>query len=732
MKDHKTILKDAKRRYDLCTTHWSEMQQKNTELLRFASGEQWTYTARQNFENQGFSAITSNRIEGFTRQITNEFRKNTPEVQIDPRNDADKEKAEVLNDLLRNIQEESKAGTAYCEAFESACTTGIGYIRVASKYRDNKSFEQELCIDSINDVNTVMLDPSHKCLVGSDSEFAFISKVMTTEEYMQSFPDSKLAKRKDGREVETIDTKEAEWTASGKRWTEKNQVTIVEYYFKDYKESTLYHIVDSNGNSLYIGDDITPYKDGLKDGGFEIADERVLQVPVVRWTKLNDLEVLEETDWPGCYIPIIALKGKEYWIDGKRKIRGAVEDAVETQVTLNYMLSTRAQLIQMAPKAPYIGTLKQFQGFEQQWANLNVSNQAYIPYNADEKAERPSRDLGEVPIQAASIAIQQAEEDLRSIFGTFDPSQQAQGPESGKALLARQDQSYNSNYHLYDNGKRAIVQVGCICLEAIPVIYDTARTVQVQSEDGKKRSVAINQPDEHGVVEFDMTEGEYSVSPQAGPSFGTRRQEQVEAGLAMVETYPEAAPAVMDLIVRQMDWPGADAIADSLEAMVPPQVLAARKVDPKQAAAMVPGLQAQVQALTQQNALMQQQLHEAAGKMQESADKVQIEHLKAQVDLKKNADETEIKHKQLSLDETRTELEYLIKERELKIAERELDLQAAEVGIKAIGQASDMNADHHDRAVQLHDKHVELTTPSDEDLGEVKDQSSTGMSDSLE
>ena len=79
MKSDKEILKEAKRRFDDCMTYWSEMKQKNRDLARFISGNQWTYEARQNYENAGYAAITSNRIPTFLRQITNEVRKNTPQ-----------------------------------------------------------------------------------------------------------------------------------------------------------------------------------------------------------------------------------------------------------------------------------------------------------------------------------------------------------------------------------------------------------------------------------------------------------------------------------------------------------------------------------------------------------------------------------------------------------------------------------------------------------------------------
>ena len=712
MKNEKEILNEAKSRYDYSETQWGEMKQKNTELLQFISGEQWTYTARQNFENAGYSAMTSNRIPTFLRQITNEIRKNTPEIQIDPRDDADEQKAEMLNDLIRNIQAESKAEIAYCEAAESAASLGIGYIRVLTKYKDDKSMDQEICIEPVMDANTVMLDPNHKGICAQDIEYAFVTTVLSKDEYRRKYVKTRLSRKLAGQENE-IDLKEAQWSAAGKRWQTDNEVLIVEYYFKDYQKKTLYQILDNETQQVFTT--YQPDKSQVDLGIHVLLQQRDLEVPIIRWCKLNDVEILEESEWPGCYIPIVAVKGDEFWIEGKRKLLGAVEPAVEAQVQLNYAMSWRAQLLQMAPKAPYIGTAVQFRTYEQEWANINVSNQAFMVYNKDEGEQRPSRDLGEVPIQAATVLVTSSGEDLKAIFGVFDPSQQAQGPESGKALLARQDQSYNSNYHFYDNLARAIEHVGCIILEAVPVVYDTARQVQVLAQDGKKRTVSINQPNEEGVVEYDLSEGEYSVSIQSGPSFGTKRQEESEAIMELIGVYPQAAVAIADIAVRSMDWPGADKIADSLEAMVPPQVLQARKTDPKQAAAMVPSLQAQVAQLTQQNQVLTTHLQQATGKMQAAADNIQIEHMKAAVDEKKINSEAQIKLAQLKLEEQRTELEFLIKEKELKIAAAELELKKAQMGITATKVMSDIASETHEHHIKHIDKMVEISTPREDD-----------------
>ena len=684
----KEILKVAKERFLDCEKVWAEYIEKQQELVRFISGEQWTYVARQNFEQNGFAAITSNRLPTFLRQITNELRKNTPSIQIDPKDDGTVDTAEVINDLIRNIELDSKADVAYIKAADSAASVGIGYIRVMSKYESDKSMEQKIVIDPIMDSSTVMLDPHHLAVDGSDCEYAFITTVISKDEYKRRYGDSELA------ELMT----EVSWSPANRAWVTKDEVMIAEYFFKDYDAKTLYQYY----NTL-TGETITDFYEDKKElkalvdnGAIIIQDQRDVNVPIVRWLKINDLEILEESVWPGPYIPIVPVKGDEFWVEGKRKLVGAVEPAVDAQVMLNYNLSMMAQLIQMAPKAPYIGTATQFKTYEQQWANINVSNQAFLPYNKDEGAGPPQRDLQEVQMNNLSMLVQQSTESLQQIFGTFDPSQSQVAPESGKAILARQNQAYNSNYHFYDNLARSIQHVGAIIVDALPTLYSNPRTVQASKLTGEKRSVKINMPGENGMIEHDLTKGEYQVSIQTGASFGTRRQEAVVAITQIMGLSPAIAQNMADLAIINMDIPGAKEAAARARAMVDPNVLAAasagQKMEPEQ---VVQQLKQQLQALQQKD-----QAHTMLGEQLVQENKMlkqenELEKHNKQVEMTKAELDYKLKNRQMDINEAEIELQTRLDIMKLKLEERQLDIKAEEV---ASDISSDMMEHSHKKA----------------------------------
>jgi hypothetical protein len=723
MLNDKQILNSGKKRYDLAYKSWQDMKQKNTELLQFTAGEQWTYQARQSYEQNGFTAFTSNRIPTFLRQITNELMKNTPEGKINSMSD-NKEMSEVVGDHVRNIQQQSNASLAYTKAANQAATVGIGYWKVCAKYKDNHSFDQELYIESIQDVNQVMLDPNHKGLAGEDCDYGFISVTMSKDEYALQYENTILA-RYFNQTPNEDDIKDVSWKMAEQKWQQnEDTVTVCEYYFKDYKLTDLVQVeVKETGEILVFRG-----REGLREAQkpeYEILQQRKVHVPVIRCAVMNDIEIIEKSEFPGSHIPIVCVKADEYWIEGKRILVGAVEPAVEAQVQLNYAKSWLGMLLQMSPTAPWQGTVSQFKNFEQRYAEANVSRISVLPYNKDTDggvlAPPPFRDLGAPNIQIAATLVEQAEADLLKIFGTFDPDNTKGVVESGKARLIRENQSFNSNYHFYEHLAHSVCHTIRIILDAIPVIYDTARQVQLLAEDGKTRTISINTPNNEGVVEYDFTQSEYQVQINTGPSFGTKQQEFVSDGMDLIQGYPECAPAIADLIVRGMQWPGADKIADSLEALVPPQVLQARKTNPKDAAAMIPSLQAQIASLTSQNQAMQEQLKAHTSEMEKAAADIKVELMKDNTEKYKVDNESKIKMEQLQYQREVAELEFLVKKKELELKQQELELKRIELAADMTDRAHEKSVDHIDR----------LSSLGDVNDNELENESNTGMSESL-
>jgi putative ubiquitin-RnfH superfamily antitoxin RatB of RatAB toxin-antitoxin module len=194
------------------------------------------------------------------------------------------------------------------------------------------------------------------------------------------------------------------------------------------------------------------------------------------------------------------------------------------------------------------------------------------------------------------------------VVGIYDPSILPHGNQSGKAIKGQQQQVDMTNFHYFDNLTRSIKQTGRIILDLIPHVYDSERCLRIIGDDGKGEIVNVNQKsmDEMGVEKIlnDVTIGEYDVVMETGPGYNSKRQEAVESMVQMLNVDPDLMKQAGDLVFRNMDFPGADIIADRLAAAnplaqiddksdIPPQV----QMQLAQSQQTIQQLQQEIQAL---------------------------------------------------------------------------------------------------------------------------------------
>ena len=84
----------------------------------------------------------------------------------------------------------------------------------------------------------------------------------------------------------------------------------------------------------------------------------------------------------------------------------------------------------------------------------------------------------------------------------------------------------------------------------------------------------------------DLTVGTYDVIVTTGPAYNTLRQEAAETMVQMAQNWPKLMEIAGDKVIRAMDWPGADDIADRVAKTLPPG-LADKPEDQKDAPPMV-------------------------------------------------------------------------------------------------------------------------------------------------
>ena len=634
-------LAQMRSRFTMAVSAYSESREDELDDLRFAAGSpdnQWQWPAdvlatRGSVQGQTINArpcLTINKLPQHVHQVTNDQRQNRPAGKVIPADDkADIEVAAIFEGIVRHIEYLSDADVAYDTACDNQVTYGEGYIRLLTEYCNENSFDQDIRIARVRNSFSVYMDPTIQDPCGSDAEWCFITEDLTTEEYERQFPDaapiSSLLQQGIGDQ-------------STSQWISENTVRIAEYFYVEHTKQTL---------NLYHGN-VSAFKNSPEDKqmtamGMVPIKTREVDVKRIKWCKTNGFEFLEEREWAGKWIPVIRVVGNEFEVDGRLYVSGLVRNAKDAQRMYNYWVSQEAEMLALAPKAPFIGYGGQFEGYEQQWKTANTTNWPYLEVNPDVTdgagATLPLPQRAQPPMASSGLlqAKMGASDDIKSTTGQYDSSLGATSNErSGRAILAREKQGDTGTYHYVDNLARAIRYTTRQMVDLIPKIYDTERIARIIGVDGETGMAKINpnqaEPvkkivDEAGItIEkiYNPSVGVYDVCVTTGPSYMTKRQESLDAMSQLLQGNPQLWAVAGDLFIKNMDWPGAQEMAKRFAKTIDPKLMSEDDKPPELQAA-----EQQIQAMGQEMDQMHQMLQNVHKSME--AQDLQIKQFDSEV-----------------------------------------------------------------------------------------------------
>jgi hypothetical protein len=632
-----------RKRLQMAQAAYSDSREDELDDLRFMAGSpdnQWQWPAdvlatRGSVQGQTINArpcLTINKLPQHVRQVTNEQRQNRPSGKVIPADDnADVEVAEIFNGVVRHIEYMSDADVAYDTACDNQVTYGEGYIRLLTEYCNDETFDQDIKIGRVRNAFSVYMDPTIQDPCGADAEWCFVTEDILKVEYERMFPDA--------TPISTLYS-QGVGDQGISSWLQEDTIRIAEYFYYTYERSTLHLYPDNE----------TAFKGSNRDKqlgamfGKPIRTREVDRKKVM-WMKTNGFDVLDEREWPGKWIPVVRVIGNEWEVDGQIHISGLVRNAKDAQRMYNYWTSQEAEMLALAPKAPFIGYGGQFEGYEMQWKTANTTNWPYLEVNPDvtdgagNVLPLPQRAAPPLPQTGLIQAKMGAAEDIKSTTGQYDASIGAQGNErSAKAIIAREKQGDVGTYHYVDNLARAIRHITRQIVDLIPKIYDTQRIARIIGVDGEVDMVKFNPSQQEPVKEirepqtgaliekiYNPGVGTYDVMVTTGPGYMTKRQEALDAMSQILQTNPQLWAVAGDLFIKNMDWPGAQEMAARFKKILDPKVLSDGDQSPELMAA-----QQQLEAMTMEL----NRVTDIMENIQDSAEqqKIAIDEYKAEID----------------------------------------------------------------------------------------------------
>jgi hypothetical protein len=696
--DKESFLATARKRFDRAVEAESENRHMAVDDLKFKNGDQWPEQIKAARSQEKRPCLTINKMKTFVHQITNDQRQNRPAINVSPVGDrSDPETAKMLRGLIKQIERQSNADIAYDTGFDNAVSNGWGYWRVITEYENDKTFDQVLRVKRIRNPFRVYLDPDRQEPDGSDSQWGFITDMVTRTEFKENWPKAELK----------------DWDQSSigeeyRNWVTETHIRIAEYFCFENTTRRLLALDSALGGVITYEDELSPeIKEAIKTNPALIVNEREVQAKYIKWHKLTANEILEENDWPGKWIPIIEVVGDELDIEGKVTKAGLIRDAKDAQRMLNYWETHKTEFIALQPKAPFIMEEGQVEGHEKRWQEANVKNHPYLLYKGStiggKPAPAPQRQTMPAMSQGLVQASQEASQHMQAATGIrFDATlNERMYDESGKALRELKRVGDLGNFHYVDNLARSLRHTGRILIDLIPKIYDTKRVLTILREDDKEEQVELdpNQqaamskgkaPDGKERAIFNPKVGEYDVAVTIGPSYATKRAEAADSMMLFMKAVPQAAPLIGDLIAKNMDWPGAEEIAARLAATLPPNI---QKME---VGKFPPEAQALIQSLSGQLEQMQQQHNQALAMLGDKEADRQIER-------EKIAKDFEAKLTKIAADMQQAMLEMQAAQQESNQGQIEKiasDFEAKVLGIVADLQATRMEIESNERVAK--------------------------------
>jgi hypothetical protein len=545
------------------------------EDIRFIDeeGAQWSDMDRKN--RSGRPCYSFDRTSIAIDQVKGDQRQNTPQIRVLPADSkSDRKIAQIYAGLIRSIERNSSARTAYNTGFDFALKGGFGAWRVYPKYVED-SFDQEICIARIENPFTVHWDPNAKDFLKRDAWWAMVTERIGRAQFTAQHPDIPLT------DIDLSD-RDTDWITS-------DEIRVCEYYKRIKKKKVLALLDDGRvidyDSIRVIEDELRNPPPGSGIAPIKVVRKREADGTIIRWWKLCGAGILEgPIDYEWKYIPLVPVYGRVSNIEGKRKYRGLVRKAKDPQKAYNAARTAEIEAVAMVPRSPYILAPSQIKGFENMWREANGKNPLFLFHNPlDPKnpaASKPTREpMPDVPTALVALS-QQAQDDIKAATGKFGPSlgEPQQGELPG-AIRQRNTEGDVSSYEFMDNLSESIRFTGEILVDMIPRVYDGQRTIRILGIDGKEEFVEINQRLPDGTLLNDLSAGRYDVAVDIGPAYTTQRQQAADNLMRLAGASEIVQQIASDLIAKNLDFDGAEELERRLrtpliqQGIIPPDQL---------------------------------------------------------------------------------------------------------------------------------------------------------------
>lgn len=542
-------------------------------------------------------------------RLCGEFSKQQPSIYVSAQDGADipPELLAFIDGHLRHILYDMNSDNTQYAVYRDQLTGGFSMYKCFTDYEHEMSFNQDIFVKRVYEPTMCGFDPMARDVTKCDAEYYFELFPMSMDEFTEKYPN-----------VDTSQMWFLKDDGGGFSWSYESDgqdyVVVSHYYEKKKKKKRIVQLADG---SVMIKDD---YDKKIADWSSIEQPPAVVGKPrdtiittICRYVVV-ETEVLEYEETEFSRNSLIFVDGNSVVI--KRNDSGSYEQFTKPYVYhakgLQQLTNVAGQMIandfeNMTMHKVMVAkeAIPQEEDYQEAYKNFQVAQ--VMVYNAFEdndpnKPLPPPQSIQRVGLPPEVMnTFNNCMQMLQNILGSYDAQLGInQSQLSGVAIVEGATQSNATAMPYVVNNIHALNDVARWCVDMIPKVYLSARSMPVMQKDGSRTYQKINQP---GAVSTKFDPKNLHIKIEAGVNFAIAKNQALDQITKLMQVSPEFSAFInsvgLPFLLDNLDFRGVDVMKDAAKQWMQQQQQN-QKPDPNMIAAQSAQITAQARMIEAQ------------------------------------------------------------------------------------------------------------------------------------
>ena len=522
------------------------------------------------------------------RQIAADLRANPVQVNFKPTSESRDDGADIIDGLYLTDDRTNTSLESYDNAAGEAIVCGVGAWELYTEYASNRAGIDHQVIRRrpvYEANNNCFWDPNAKRLDKSDANYVSILEAYSpggykalcrelgNDEYGDEEDDDEECDE-DGNETPAYFAFPEQsygfpWRSSG-----NDVVYIARFYHRKKVKDKVITLTDPLGQPLVLREsDLTEVMDDLIDAGYKIEETREFMRWEVRLYIASGEKILNGKEGKdgeregeviaGENLPVVPTYGERAFVEAEECYEGITRLAKDPQRLRNFQMSYLADIVSRSPRPKPIFNPEQLQNFEFMYEQNGADNN--FPYYLQNRlgADGQVLPIGPVAVmpeqtmpQALLAMMELTRQAVEDVANPGLPQDIADPDLSGKAVNALTNRLDQQSIVYQQNLKHAKRRDAEIYASMAVEVYDAPRDVTLTLPDGTTKNAKVMeavQDKETGDLVYlnDLTNTEYDVFAEIGPSYATKKEQTIDQLTRMAEGLMAVNPQMAQALILQ-------------------------------------------------------------------------------------------------------------------------------------------------------------------------------------